>query len=186
MTGVQTCALPICNNEDEAIIRHIDRDMAYEAELIALEHDFWHENVLARIPPPYTEDGDLILESLRRSLGPAAKDAPAVMFSKTQEARVARYLELQEEKRLRDTDVKAVDAEMQRLKALIVADMGTSCTAVCEGGGYTVTWNPSHRATIDKNGLERLKEVHPDIYAEYITVSESRRFSVKRAKREAA
>ena len=55
------------NNEDEAIVRHIDRDMAYEAELIALEHDFWHENVLAHVPPPYTEDGDLILESLRRS-----------------------------------------------------------------------------------------------------------------------
>ena len=53
------------NNEDEAIVRHIDRDMAYEAELIALEQDFWHENVLARLPPPYTEDGDLILESLR-------------------------------------------------------------------------------------------------------------------------
>ena len=174
------------NNEDEAIVRHIDRDMAYEAELIALERDFWHENVLARIPPPYTEDGDLILESLRRSLGPATKDAPAVVFSKTQEARVARYLELQEEKRLRDTDVKTVEAEMQRLKALIVADMGVSCTAVCENGGYTVTWNPSHRATIDKNGLERLKEVHPDIYAEYITVSESRRFSIKRAKPEAA
>ena len=64
--------------------------------------------------------------------------------------------------------------------------MGVSCTAVCENGGYTVTWNPSHRATIDKNGLERLKEVHPDIYAEYITVSESRRFSIKRAKPEAA
>ena len=174
------------NNEDEAIVRHIDRDMAYEAELIALERDFWHENVLARIPPPYTEDGDLILESLRRSLGPAAKDTPAVVFSKTQEARVTRYLELQEEKRLRDTDVKVVETEMQRLKALIVADMGTSCTAVCEGSGHTVTWNPSHRVTIDKNGLERLKEVHPDIYAEYITVSESRRFSVKRTKPEAA
>ncbi len=154
------------NNEDEAIVRH--------------------ENVLARIPPPYTEDGDLILESLRRSLGPAAKDTPAVVFSKTQEARVTRYLELQEEKRLRDTDVKVVETEMQRLKALIVADMGTSCTAVCEGSGHTVTWNPSHRVTIDKNGLERLKEVHPDIYAEYITVSESRRFSVKRTKPEAA
>ena len=174
------------NNEDEAIVRHIDRNMAYEAELIALEQDFWHENVLARLPPPYTEDGDLILESLRRSLGPAAKDAPTVVFSKTQEARVARYLELQEEKRLRDTDVKTVEAEMQRLKALIVADMGVSCTAVCEDGGYTVTWNPFHRATIDKNGLERLKEVHPDIYAEYIMVSESRRFSVKRGKPEAA
>ena len=29
------------NSENDVIIRHIERDMAYEAELIALEEDFW-------------------------------------------------------------------------------------------------------------------------------------------------
>ena len=29
------------NNEEEVIIRHIDRDMDYESELISLEEDFW-------------------------------------------------------------------------------------------------------------------------------------------------
>ena len=54
------------NSEDEAIIRRIDRDMAYEEELIALERDFWENHVLTKTPPPYVEaDGDLILESLR-------------------------------------------------------------------------------------------------------------------------
>lgn len=62
------------NNEDEVIIRHIDRDMDYEEELIALEQTFWHENILSQNPPPYTEDGDLIMESLRRQLGPSEKD----------------------------------------------------------------------------------------------------------------
>ena len=68
------------NNEDEAIIRRIDRDMDYEMELIALEQDFWENNVLARLPPPYLEDdGDLILESLQRTLGPADKNVPPGM-----------------------------------------------------------------------------------------------------------
>ena len=40
------------NNEEEAIIRRIDRDMAYEAELIALEQDFWENYVCKRLPPP--------------------------------------------------------------------------------------------------------------------------------------
>ena len=173
------------NNEDEAIIRHIDRDMDYEAELIALEGEFWHENVQAQVPPPYTEDGDLILESLRRSLGPADMDAPPVQLSSLQANRITRYLELQEEKKLRDSDTKSIEAEMQRLKALIVADMGESCSAVCQDG-YTVTWKPVRKVGISKEGLERMKEVHPEIYAEYTTVSESRRFNVRPPKPEAA
>ena len=48
------------------------------------------------------------------------------------------------------------------------------------------------RAELDFNGesnepaVERMKELHPDIYAEYVTVSESRRFHVKRTVPDAA
>ncbi len=34
--------------------------------MVYLEREFWHDHILTRIPPPYTEDGSLILESLRR------------------------------------------------------------------------------------------------------------------------
>lgn len=174
------------NNEDEAIIRRIDRDMDYELELIALEQDFWENRVLAKSPPPYLEDdGDLILESLQRTLGPADKDAPPVSFSKAQSARVTRFLELQEEKNRRDANSQQIADEMNRLKALIVADMGTSCSATSEDG-CTITWNPVRKTGIFKEGLERLKAVHPNIYAEYVTTSESRRFTIKRPKPDAA
>ena len=176
------------NNEDEVIIRHIDRDMAYEQELIALEDIFWHDHVLAENPPDYTEDGELILESLRRNLGPANTAAPPVVLTPPQSVRVTRFLELQAEKSVWDAEVKALEKEMQRMKALIVADMGTSCTATYEdaNGGYTVTYNPYQKAGIAKADLERMKELHPDIYAEYVTVSESRRFHVKRTVPDAA
>ena len=174
------------NNEDEAIIRRIDRDISYEMELIMLEQDFWENNVLAKSPPPYWEDsGELILESLRRTRGPADKDAPSVQLNQVQSARVTRFLELQEEKGRYDADVDAVEAEMKRLKALIVADMGTSCSAISKDG-CTVTWNPVRKTGVSKKGLERLKAVHPDIYSEYVSISESRRFSIKRPKDGAA
>ena len=54
------------NMEDEAIIREIRRDAAYEEEMIFLEQEFWTEHVQKKIPPPYLEDGDVILESLKR------------------------------------------------------------------------------------------------------------------------
>ena len=174
------------NNEDEAIIRRIDRDMAYELELIALEQDFWENNVLAKLPPPYLEDdGDLILESLRRTMGPADADAPPVAFSKVQSAKVARYLELRAEKAMYDADSKKIGNEMNRLKALIVADMGSSSSAVAEDG-CTITWKASYSPGIFKEGLERLKVVHPDIYEEYVTYSERRNFHIKLPKPEAA
>lgn len=88
------------NSEDEAIIRRIDRDMAYEEELIALERDFWENHVLTKTPPPYVEaDGDLILESLRRKLGPADKDAPPVLLGQTQFGQLSMLLSLQEQKK---------------------------------------------------------------------------------------
>lgn len=70
---------------------------------------------------------------------------------------------------------------MQRLKAALIAEMGQSCKAVCQQDGinYTVTYNPVRKTTIDKDNLLRLKLDHPDIYEQYVTVSESRRFSVK-------
>lgn len=175
------------NYEDEVIIRHIDRDMAYESELIALEEDFWLNHIQKKVPPPYIEDdGALILESLRRCLGPSHEDMAPVAFTPAQSARVLRYQELKEEKGRLNAGVKKLDDEMERLKAHIVADMGGSYYAVCDGGSCTVSFRPSRREGITRDGLLRLKEVHPDIYAEYASVSESRRFCVKFAASQAA
>ena len=174
------------NNEDETIIRHIDRDMAYESGLIALEEDFWLNHIQKKVPPPYIEDdGALIVESLRRCLGPSCKDIAPVTFTPAQSARVLRYQELREEKGRLNADVKKLDDEMERLKAHIVTDMGGSYFAVCDGGSCTVSFKPYRKEGVTRDGLLRLKEAHPDIYTEYVSVSECRRFSVKFAAAEA-
>lgn len=176
------------NNEEEVIVRCIDRDMSYETELIALEGYFWNDHVLAKVPPPYTEDGDLILESLRRSLGPADEDAPAVEITMPQFSRVERYLQLQAEKSLHSAEVSRLEKEMKRMKGLITEDMGTSCKAVYEDarGCYTITFKPSHKPLVSKGNLERMKLCHPEIYSEYVTMSESRRLNIKKTTRDAA
>ena len=176
------------NTEDEAIIRHLDRDMDYEEELIALEETFWKENILAKVPPPYTEDGDLILESLRRQLGPNEKDAPVLSMSLSQAALVKRYLELQQQKEQISTKTNDLEDEIKRVKALIIESLGNSSKATFEDQGinYTVTYNPIRKTGISKDNLERMKEVYPEIYSEYITVSESRRFNIKQSKPQAA
>ena len=134
-----------------------------------------------RIPPPYTEDGSLILESLRRRLGAADKTIPAIQLDSDLSAVMLRYLSLQEQKQQVETRVKTMDAEMQRLKGQMVAKLNGSCMAMGEYDGtrYTICYNPVSRIGITKDNLQKLKLLHPDIYDEYVTVSESRRFCIK-------
>ena len=76
------------NNEEESIIREIQRNQAYEDEMIFLEQYFWQNHVLTKTPPPYTEEGNLVIESVRRHTGPANKDAPVVTLDLTLTAKL--------------------------------------------------------------------------------------------------
>ena len=176
------------NNEDEVIIRHIDRDRDYEAELIALEQDFWENHILTGMPPPYTEDGDLILNSVRRHFGPADPSAPELILEGNMALLIPRYLELQTQRNAEKRNYEHIEAEMRRLQGRIVAEMGRSCTAVCQGreAAYSISYKPVRKSGISKDNLQRLQAQHPDIYEQYVTVSESRRFYVKKRREEAA
>lgn len=176
------------NSENYLIIREMERDLDIESEMITVEQHFWESYILPRIPPPYIEEGELIIESTRRHYGYANPNAPEMVFDATTEDRVLRYLELQEQKTLAEASIKALDKEVQRMKGLIIAEMGTNCTAACslEGVPYQVTYNPVRKTGISKENLVRLRAQHPDIYEEYVTVSESRRFYVKERREEAA
>ena len=103
-------------------------------------------------------------------------------------AKLMRYLQLQEEKKNEEVHSKQIDKELQRLKGMLVAEMGTSCKAVCKSNGisYTITYNPVRKPTIDKDRLLRLKLQYPDIYEQFASISESRRFYVKTSLSEAA
>ena len=50
----------------------------------------------------------------------------------------------------------------------------------------TDSYKPVRKSGISKDNLQRLQAQHPDIYEQYVTVSESRRFYVKKQREEAA
>lgn len=177
------------NTAEEAIIRHTDRDAAYEAELIFLEEDFWTNRVQAHVPPPYIEkDGELILQSIKHRFGPADLDAPPVMLNPSNAIPVLSYYDLRKKKAALSAEVKKLENEMSRAKAYIIEQMGSSCRANYTGADadYAVSYLPSYTTGIPKDKLERLKEVHPDIYNEYVVRSVTRRFTVKKIAAQAA
>ena len=176
------------NNEDEVIIRHIDRDRTYESEMVFLEECFWREHVLLKVPPAYTEDGELIQESLKRYALPADRMEKAVSLSADGKQRLEHYLDLQEQKSALDKASSALEKDMRRLRALIAEEMGTSCTAYCNlgDGQYKVSYHPIHRTEVKKEGLLRLQILYPEAYQQCVSDSEYRRFSVSRRENDAS
>ena len=176
------------NSFEEVIIRSLKRDYDYEDELIMVEEDFWVNNVLKKVEPPYTEDGELILESIRRHFGAVDTDAPTVTLSLPLASCILRFTELQAQKKAADAEANRLKKEMDRLQGMVLAEMGKSSSAECTVGAekFAVTYKPSSRPAISKEGLLRLQVRHPDIYNEYVTPVVSHRFYVKKSLEEAA
>lgn len=127
-----------------------------------------------------------MLESIRKHYGPADKDADSVKLSRTLAKNLEEYLARKAEKSALEAQIKKLEEQMKSSYAGVVEELGVSCRGVLKTGTseYEVTYNPMYRTGIDKKGLEKLKINHPDVYDDYVSVSESRRFSVK--KKEAA
>jgi len=169
------------NNENEFIIRYMERDLDLEEDLIAEEEFFWNENVKKQIEPPYIEKPDLVLESIRKHCGPADVDAEQIKLPRKHLLSIQNYLSLKEQKSKLDSEAKKLEERMKESYVEIVEELGVSCSGIISDGAkdYIISYNPFYRTTIDKKGLEKLKINHPDIYDEYVSVSESRRFGVK-------
>ena len=180
-----SCAYIAClygNNENEFVYRRIDRDEVIEADMIEMEAHFWNEYVLGRIEPPYTESGDLVLESIRRHYGELDPTVDAVILPTSMAVKLEQYLDLAAQKSLLSQQIKELDEQMKIAYAPIVDVMKTSCSAVCVFGSntYEVRNKPVFRTSISKDKLQKLEETHPDLYSEYTGTTEGRRFSVKR------
>ena len=180
-----SCAYIAClygNNENEFVYRRIDRDEVIEADMIEMEAHFWNEYVLGRIEPPYTESGDLVLESIRRHYGELDPTVDAVILPTSMAVKLEQYLDLAAQKSLLSQQIKELDEQMKIAYAPIVDVMKTSCSAVCVFGSntYEVRNKPVFRTSISKDKLQKLEETHPALYSEYTETTESRRFSVKR------
>ena len=104
------------NTEDESIIREIRRDMAYEQEMVYLEQYFWENHVLAKNPPPYTEDSAQILGSVQRYCGPADTGAPVLELGADMTETLMYYLRLQEEKKKAEKRSEELEKELERVR----------------------------------------------------------------------
>lgn len=170
------------NNENEFVIRSIERDMMEEEDIIAQEEYFWKEYVEKRVEPPYTGKPDLILASIRRYSGYADKSIPEIIISGLESKDLEKYLELSEEKSLLEKRKKEIEVQQRALSVPFVERLGAGCKAVFEDGinRYKITYNPTIRRTVGKDAMKKLELQHPDIFEEYTKETESRTFRIRK------
>ena len=168
------------NNESDFVWRRIERDMDFEADIIAVEENFWMNHVLTNVEPAYTESGDLVLQSIRNFYGNADEEAGAVVLPSNMTDALLEFEYLKAEKSKANKVVKALESKIAKVQAVFVEGIGASCKATCSRDDveFVISYNPVFQDNVDKEGL---KAHHPDIYAKYVTKSEKYRLlNVKR------
>ncbi len=150
----------------EFTYRKLEWDDGIIQNLIRIEKDFWNNYVLAgQIPPP---DGSRACDEVIETYFHTAKKAVAIEltgFDEKLERRrdiIKQLAELETEKKQIEQEVKLAMGEHE----------------LARSGSYRVSWGNVDSTRLD---TKRIREEKPEIYADYATVSHSRRFEVKAA-----
>lgn len=135
--------------------------------IIALEQNFWNEYVLKDIQPPVdSKSGDALA-----SLYPSSDKSTSVVLPAETDELIAQYLEIKKA----EDDIKTAKADCEnKLKDLLKnSETGTTPS------GYTVSWKSYSQNRLDST---KLKASHPDIFAQFSTQIQGRKFSVSEPK----
>ena len=154
VTGAQKAYLACLILNKELVIREIERDEEIIENLIAIEKQFWEENVLKKIMPP--PDGSSAATDAIKVLY-ADSDADGSIALMGFEDKLRRYDEIKE---LQDQ----LAQESEQIKQEIMLEMQEN--EVAFAGERKITWKQQGgRTTVDGT---RLKKDLPDIYNKYI------------------
>lgn len=148
------------------VYRRLDWDDGLIGELIRTEEAFWHNHVLTgQIPPP---DGSKACdEVIAQYFGSARAGETMVLFGF--DGKLERRRDILKE-------IAALETEKKQIEQEVKLAMGEH--ELAQSGNYRVSWSNVDSTRLD---TKRIKEEKPEIYADYATVSHSRRFEVKAA-----
>lgn len=170
------------NNEGSLIIRRLERDLAQEEELIRQEAYFWNQCVAVKKPPKYTEKADLRLKSIQERYG--VQEKKQMILPASYAANMSACLKLKEQKSDLKRQMDQIDEQIKLAYAPIKEAMKGAGEAVLETGNtrYLAGYSRKVTTSINKDSLEVLQLMHPDIYREYAQTNTSQSFYIKEDK----
>ena len=170
------------NSEDTFIERRLDRDLDLEEELIEQEAYFWNRCVQMGQPPAYTETAALVLKSIRNRL--EIRERQQIELPENLTGNVVAFLELKEKKSKLDEQVRQLDEQMKLAYAPIQEAMkgAEKGLIVVDGKAYQAGYTKRTVTSINKQGMEAMRLLHPDICQEFAKTNVSYSFYIKPAK----
>lgn len=170
------------NSEDTFIERRLERDLDLEEELIEQEAYFWNRCVQMGQPPAYTESADLVLKSIRERL--EIRERQQIELPENLTENVAAFLELKEKKSKVDEQVRQLDEQMKLAYAPIQEAMkgAEKGMIVVNGKAYQAGYTKRTVTSINKQGMEAMRLLYPDICQEFAKTKVSYSFYIKPAK----
>ena len=172
------------NSENDFAYRYVERDHDFEDEIIEAEQYFWEEYIEKQVEPEFVGKPDLALQCLKMYLDDADPSLGRKTLPASFGSELARYLDLKAEKSKLESDKKRIEDEMKHISVLIMDEMGAFCESELSlpGRKILVSLKPQKSERILAKELEKMAIHHKDVYDEYVTKSESRKFSIKELK----
>lgn len=145
----------------------IVRDENAIAQLIEAERIFWHDHVLAGVPPyPIGSDAD--------------DEAIDIMYATARYDKAANIDDMRndlETLALYEKDAKLLKEKIDTIKQSVKMRMGMYTSALC--GRWSITWKDQTKTTIDS---KRLRAEQPQTFAMYSKTSTSRPLKIEEVK----
>ncbi|MEC3884606.1 YqaJ viral recombinase family protein [Halobacillus sp. HZG1] len=168
VTGADAWWIAVLIGGNKFVHKKVERDEDLIKNLIALEKEFWEENVLAENPPDI-DGSDASVDFIKAMYPDADPDSETEL-----DAESDKLLEALEQIKAEEKDLKTKKNEYEnRLKQKL---------ATYEKGftnQYVVTFKNQQRRSVDS---KRLKAERPELYEEYCKVSTSRPLKFKEVK----
>ncbi|BDF35908.1 hypothetical protein CE91St62_39690 [Lachnospiraceae bacterium] len=170
------------NNESEFVIRKIERDLDLEEKLIMAEQDFWNHNVQAGVEPPYVEEPDMVLQSLKKFMEKPNQSLQPLQITENVQDKLETYLSLSEEKSKLEARKREIEKAQKTISIPFVEQLGKNCAAFYSDGNskYHITYQPTVRKMVKKEDIEKLENLYPDAYEDVVSESISRTFRIKK------
>ncbi|QHT60644.1 hypothetical protein GXP70_12305 [Paenibacillus lycopersici] len=149
--------------------RYVERDESLVKTLIAIEEDFWKNNVLKGIPPMV--DGSGAATDLLNYLYPTSRPEHYLTLTDEQAPLITELREAQ-------AAAKAADTRFAAAKNRLMAEMGDA-EALLYAGEKVATWKSHDETRLDTKAI---KSVEPELYEKYGVTKPVRKFLIKSSK----
>ena len=161
VTNRQVCVFGVMIGVDDFRVYRIERDDETIAAIRARETAFWHEHILAKVPPE-PSNGDDVARMFARDSGATIECSAEVLEAVNHLA----FLKLNAKE-----SEKAIETVTDKIK-LYMRDAST----LTLDGAPILTWKTQETNRFDQTAF---KETHPELFEQFKKASTSRVFRIK-------